>query len=99
MSSPLLRQVARRLALGLVLLGVGWSMATISGSAFLAERVERRRRVLVQGVSDTFMGAAGAIGAAGSGLLLAWLGFAGLGYLCLVFILVVALFCVRELKK
>ncbi|MHA7243852.1 MFS transporter [Paeniglutamicibacter antarcticus] len=84
---------------GLVLLGVGWSMATISGSAFLAERVERRRRVLVQGVSDTFMGAAGAIGAAGSGLLLAWLGFAGLGYLCLVFILVVALFCVRELKK
>lgn len=83
---------------GLVLLGVGWSMSTVAGSAFLAERVERRRRLLVQGVSDTLMGAAGALGAAGSGVLLAWLGFAGLGYLCLVFILIVAFFCARELK-
>jgi hypothetical protein len=31
-------------------------------------------------------------------VLLATLGFAGLGYLCLGFILVVAFFCVRELK-
>lgn len=82
----------------LVLLGLGWSMSTVSGSAFLAERVDRPRRVLVQGVSDTLMGAAGALGAAGSGVLLATLGFAGLGYLCLGFILVVAFFCVRELK-
>ena len=84
---------------GLVLLGLGWSMATVSGSAFLAERVPRERRVLVQGVSDTLMGAAGALGAAGSGLLLAWLGFAGLGYLCLVFILAVTAFCLRELAR
>ncbi|MFF5791193.1 MFS transporter [Paeniglutamicibacter sp. NPDC012692] len=84
---------------GLVLLGLGWSMATVSGSAFLAERVARERRVLVQGVSDTLMGAAGALGAAGSGLLLAWLGFAGLGYLCLVFILAVTPFCLRELAR
>ena len=82
---------------GLVLLGLGWSMGTVSGSAFLAERVPRERRVLVQGVSDTLMGAAGALGAAGSGLLLAWLGFAGLGYLCLAFILAVTVFCLREL--
>ena len=84
---------------GLVLLGLGWSMCTVSGSAFLASRVERRRRVLVQGVSDTLMGAAGALGAAGSGLLLAWLGYAGLGYLCLGFILLVAVFCVREVAR
>lgn len=82
---------------GLVLLGVGWSMSTVAASAYLAARVERGRRVLVQGVSDTLMGAAGALGAAGSGLLLAWLGFAGLGYLCLVFIVVVMFFCMREL--
>ena len=82
---------------GLVLLGLGWSMATVSGSAFLAGRVARERRVLVQGVSDTLMGVAGALGAAGSGLLLAWLGFAGLGYLCLIFILMVTIFCIREL--
>lgn len=82
---------------GLVLLGLGWSMAVVSASAFLAQRVDREHRVLVQGVSDTLMGAAGALGAAGSGLLLAWLGYSGLGYLCLSFILVVALFCLREL--
>lgn len=84
---------------GLVLLGLGWSMCTVSGSAFLASRVDRGRRVLVQGVSDTLMGAAGALGAAGSGLLLAWLGYAGLGYLCLAFIVVVAAFCLREVLR
>ncbi len=85
--------------IGLVLLGVGWSMATVSGSAFLAERVTRERRVLVQGVSDTLMGAAGALGAAGSGLLLASLGFAGLGYVCLVFIAAIVFFCLREIAS
>lgn len=85
--------------IGLVLLGVGWSMATVSGSAFLAERVPRESRVLVQGVSDTLMGAAGALGAAGSGLLLASLGFAGLGYVCLLFIAVIVFFCLREIAS
>ncbi len=63
---------------GLVLLGLGWSAATIAGSTLLAESVAPDERVTVQGVSDTLMGGAGAIGGATSGLLLAWIGYQGL---------------------
>ncbi|UXM89776.1 MFS transporter [Paenarthrobacter sp. JL.01a] len=63
---------------GLVLLGLGWSAATIAGSTMLAESVSPDSRVTVQGVSDTLMGAAGAVGGATSGLLLAWIGYTGL---------------------
>ncbi len=65
-------------AVGLVLLGVGWSAATISGSTLLAESVGQESRVVVQGVSDTLMGAAGAVGGATSGLILSWAGYLGL---------------------
>ncbi|MGR0159785.1 MFS transporter [Paenarthrobacter nitroguajacolicus] len=63
---------------GLILLGLGWSAATIAGSTLLAESVDPDQRVTVQGVSDTLMGAAGALGGATSGLLLAWIGYQGL---------------------
>ncbi len=63
---------------GLILLGLGWSAATIAGSTMLAESVSQDERVTVQGVSDTLMGAAGALGGATSGLLLAWIGYQGL---------------------
>jgi MFS family permease len=65
-------------AVGLVLLGLGWSAATIAGSTLLAESVGQESRVLVQGVSDMLMGAAGAVGGAASGLILSWAGYLGL---------------------
>lgn len=65
-------------ASGLVLLGMGWSAATISGSTLLAESVPQESRVVVQGVSDMLMGAAGAVGGATSGLILSWAGYLGL---------------------
>lgn len=65
-------------AAGLILLGVGWSAATISGSTLLAETVGRDARVAVQGVSDMLMGAAGAAGGAVSGLVLGVAGYLGL---------------------
>ena len=65
-------------AVGLVLLGMGWSAATISGSTLLAESVDKESRVVVQGVSDMLMGAAGAVGGATSGLILSWVGYLGL---------------------
>ena len=68
-------------AVGLVLLGMGWSAATISGSTLLAESVGQEARVAVQGVSDMLMGAAGAIGGAVSGLVLGWIGYLGLNLL------------------
>ncbi|WP_347107423.1 MFS transporter [Paenarthrobacter sp. S56] len=64
--------------IGLILLGLGWSAATIAGSTLLAESVAENQRVTVQGVSDTLMGAAGALGGATSGLVLAWIGYQGL---------------------
>ena len=63
---------------GLIILGLGWSAATIAGSTLLAESIAEEQRVTVQGVSDTLMGAAGATGGATSGLVLAWLGYEGL---------------------
>jgi MFS family permease len=69
---------ATTVATGLVLLGVGWSAATISGSTLLAESVEKQDQVVVQGVSDMLMGLAGAVGGAFSGLVLSWAGFQGL---------------------
>ena len=68
-------------AVGLVLLGMGWSAATISGSTLLAESVGREARVAVQGVSDMLMGAAGAVGGAASGLVLGYAGYLGLNLL------------------
>lgn len=65
-------------AAGLILLGLGWSAATISGSTLLAESVDQEDRVAVQGVSDMLMGAAGAVGGAVSGLVLSWTGYQGL---------------------
>jgi MFS family permease len=65
-------------AVGLVLLGIGWSASTISGSTLLAESVGRESRVVVQGVSDMLMGAAGALGGATSGLVLSQAGYLGL---------------------
>ncbi|TQJ36382.1 MFS transporter [Arthrobacter sp. SLBN-122] len=68
-------------AVGLVLLGMGWSAATISGSTLLAESVGQDARVAVQGVSDMLMGAAGAVGGAVSGLVLGFAGYLGLNLL------------------
>lgn len=63
---------------GLVLLGLGWSAATIAGSTLLAESVSADDRVLVQGVSDTLMGVAGAVGSGFAGLVMSGVGYQGL---------------------
>ncbi|WP_045732285.1 MFS transporter [Pseudarthrobacter chlorophenolicus] len=68
-------------AAGLVLLGLGWSASTVAGSTLLAESVEQDERVVVQGVSDMLMGAAGAVGGAASGLVLSGAGYFGLNVL------------------
>jgi MFS family permease len=62
----------------LVLIGLGWSAATIAGSALLAESVDAVHRVQAQGVGDTAMGLAGSAGGALSGVAMALTGFAGL---------------------
>lgn len=63
---------------GLILLGLGWSAATISGSAQIVSSVDPSIRVSVQGVSDTLMSLAGATGGLLAGVGLTALGFNGL---------------------
>ena len=69
---------------GLVLLGLGWSAATIAGSTLLAESVAAGDRVLVQGVSDTLMGVAGAVGSGFAGLVMSGVGYQGLNLVAAV---------------
>ena len=71
-----------RLAFALVLLGVGWNFAFIGGSSMITTALDARERPRVQGLADMAMGVAGMLGAAGSGLVVAWAGFAGLGMAC-----------------
>jgi MFS family permease len=70
--------------LGLFLLGLGWSAATVSGSALLAESVALEQKTNVQGVSDSLMMLAGAFGGAVSGSILAVAAFLGLNLAALV---------------
>ncbi|TFI00845.1 MFS transporter [Micrococcus lylae] len=71
----------------LILLGLGWSLVTVAGSAYVSEHAAGPRRVLVQGVTDAGMGAGAAVAAALSGLIMAVIGFHGLavvgGVICL----------------
>jgi Ion channel len=62
---------------GLVLLGLGWSAATVAGAAMIAASVTGPERVNVQGLADSLMSLSGAAGGALAGLGLAWVGYGG----------------------
>jgi MFS family permease len=62
----------------LVLLGLGWSATTVSGSALLTEASSKAQRTRRQGLSDLIMSLVGAAGAILAGLILAWIGYGGL---------------------
>lgn len=63
------------LAVGLVLLGIGWSACLVAGSTLLTEAVPVEARPGVQGASDLVMGLSGAVGGAVSGVVVGTLGF------------------------
>ncbi|MAP62815.1 MAG: MFS transporter [Microbacterium sp.] len=62
----------------LVLLGLGWSAATVAGAALLTEASDEDRRTRRQGLSDTVMSLVGAAGAIAAGVILGWIGYGGL---------------------
>lgn len=64
--------------IGLFLLGVGWSAATVSASALLSQTLAVEQRTKVQGFSDSLMNFSGAFGGAISGTILALYSFGGL---------------------
>jgi MFS family permease len=64
---------ARRLAFGLVLLGLGWSATMVAGSALVSESMSYEHRPAAQGLSDMVMGLAAALGGAVAGAVVqAW---------------------------
>jgi MFS family permease len=74
----------------LLLLGLGWSAATVAGAALLTETTPIDIRPRRQGVSDTMMTASAALGAALAGVVLGQLGYAALALVALVLVVAVA---------
>ncbi len=66
------------LAVALVLLGLGWNLGVIGGTALLTDAVPVTRRARTQGTVDVVLSLAGAGGGLGSGLVVAVTGFAAL---------------------
>ncbi|MFT4294790.1 MAG: MFS transporter [Micropruina sp.] len=82
----------RWVTVALILLGLGWSAATVAGAALLTEASAPELRVRRQGRNDAAMSLLGALGAVAAGGVLGWVGFAGLALFTLpVIVLVVAL--------
>ncbi|WP_309071132.1 MFS transporter [Arthrobacter sp.] len=65
---------------GLIVLGLGWSASTVSGSALVADLVTGAARARIQGRTDLAMNLAGAVGGAAAGLVLAMVGYSGLAW-------------------
>jgi len=70
---------ATSLAIGLFLLGLGWSCTLIAGSTLLSESVEEELRTSAQGASDLIMNLMGAAGGVMAGIVIAALSY---GWLC-----------------
>ncbi|MEU5950997.1 MFS transporter [Streptomyces sp. NPDC047525] len=83
------------LACALVLLGLGWNLALVSGTALITDAAPADRRASVQGLADVGMSLAGATGGMASGLVVAGGGYPLLavtaGTLALAVIPIVAL--------
>jgi MFS family permease len=63
------------IGVALTMLGLGWSMATISGAALLIEAVPSEERARTQGVGDMTMGVAGGAGGTVSGIVVGGVGY------------------------
>lgn len=86
-------------ALGLFLLGLGWSAGMVSGSALLTDSVPTRARAAVQGLSDLTMNTCAGVGGALAGLVMAEAGYGWLnaiGASLLLPMAVLALFTARR---
>jgi MFS family permease len=69
------------LLLALFLLGWGWNLGFVAGSAMLSQNVELHERTRVQGTADALIWSASAAASLGSGLIMAAVGYTALGIL------------------
>jgi MFS family permease len=84
-----------QLAIGLFLLGLGWSATLIAGSTLLTESVPAEIKAGTQGVADLVMNLSGAAGGAVAGIVIATLSY---GWLCLLASVPVVVLAVYLLK-
>lgn len=77
--------------LGLFLLGLGWSAATVAASALLSEVLPAKERTVVQGFSDSLMSFSGAFGGAVAGTILTLFTFGGLNAAALIPVVMIVL--------
>ncbi|XQE83806.1 MFS transporter [Streptomyces microflavus] len=83
-------------ALGLFVLGLGWSAGMIAGSALLTDSVPQEGRAAVQGLSDLTMNAAAGIGGASAGVIVAQWGYGPLNAIGAALLLPVAALALRR---
>lgn len=83
----------------LVLLGLGWSAATVSGSALLTEASSGEHRTRRQGRSDSLMSLCAAVGAVLAGLILSAVEYRGLALAALVLVVAVTALSATALRK
>ena len=76
------------LVFALFLLGYGWNLGFVAGSAMLAEGLDLRERTRLEGVADALIWSSAAAASLTSGVVVAWAGFATLGLLALALIAV-----------
>ncbi|MFC4497333.1 MFS transporter [Streptomyces ovatisporus] len=86
-------------AVGLFLLGLGWSAGLVSGSALLTDSVPQPARASVQGLSDLIMNAAAGAGGALSGLVVSLAGYGWLTALAATLLLPVAALTLLDLAR
>jgi len=69
------------LLVALFLLGLGWNLGFVAGSAMLSENLEIHERTRVQGAADALIWSSAAAASLGSGLIMAAVGYTALGIL------------------
>ena len=69
------------LLIALFLLGLGWNMGFVAGSALLSEHLEVHERTRIQGFADALIWRAAAAASLGSGVIMAGAGYTALGVL------------------
>ncbi|MFF4170427.1 MFS transporter [Streptomyces sp. NPDC001744] len=84
-----------RIALGLFVLGLGWSAGLVSGSALLTDSVPQAARAAVQGLSDFVMNTAAAVGGLAAGLIVSRAGYGPLNAIAACLLLPMAALALR----
>jgi MFS family permease len=87
------------LFVALFLLGFGWNLGFVAGSAMLSAGVGLADRTRVQGVADALIWSSSAVASLGSGMVLAAAGFASLGVLGLGLVGLATLVVVSRVRR